>query len=117
MTITRLLAEGEKAWWQFWKKAAPEPVSEPFTILGQEPVGILIMVAIMVPICYAVYAHPKWFFQGVAESFGWVIGLLSIGVVIGGVAAIYTASLSIGVAAFVVYLLAIAFLFFAANAT
>jgi len=115
MGIPRLLADGDKAWWQFWKKPEPDPLIEQFTILGLEPFTALAVIAGGLFLCYEIYAHPKWFFRGLAESLGWVVGLLSVGVVIGGVAALYTMSLGIGIGAFVIYMVFIAFIMFAAN--
>ena len=115
MSIPRLLVEGEKAWWQFWKKDEPEPVVETVTILGMEPLSALVGLVIIVAIGTTIYHHPNWFFRGLAESVGWVAGLLAVGVVVGGAVGLYTMSLGIGIAAFVVYLVFVAFIIFAAN--
>lgn len=114
MSIHPLLAEGEKAWWQFWKKPAPEP--EAFTILGMEPVGFAIAAAIVAILGYTIYEHPRWFFQGLAESLGWMFGIIAVGVAVGGATALYTMSLGAGVGAFIVFMVVIAVIMFGANA-
>ena len=115
MSIPRLLVEGEKAWWQFWKKPEPEPLVEQFTVFGMEPITAALVIGFGLFLCYEIYAHPKWFFRGLAESLGWVVGLLSVGVVIGGAVGLYSMSLGLGIAAFVAYMVFIAFIMFAAN--
>lgn len=116
MSIQRLLAEGEKAWWQFWKKAEAQPAVEEFTILGQEPIGAIIMVVILLVLGYSIYENPRWFFRGLAESVGWVVGLVAVGAVIGAGVGLYTMSLGAGVVAFIAFFVVLAFIMFAANA-
>ena len=114
--IERLMADGDKAWWQFWKKAEPEPVVEQVTVLGMDPLHALIGLVVLLALGLTIYHHPNWFFRGLAESLGWVFGLLVVGAGIGVVFCVYFASMAAGVAAFVIYLLLIGLIMGGASA-
>lgn len=74
--------------WLPWRKTEAEPVVEPMTVLGMDPLIALVLLVGVVGLAVALYHRPRAVLRGFAEMMGEISGAIAAmvlaGVVIAG---------------------------------
>ena len=74
--------------WLPWRRAEPEPVAGPMTVLGMEPLTALLLLVGVLGLAFALYYRPRAVLRGftamMGEISGAVAAIVLTGVVIAG---------------------------------